>query len=235
MSDLENTAQKVMFNPENAISPLPKNHEVNSIIEKVERFAELTDSLSDLESPDEVNELLADITRHGKWVFNYIEILERNAIELKEKAKRFTDAAKVQENKAKSYKEYLKTALRAGGFEKFKMDDLTLDLIKVVSYQPKSPATEKDLREHTEFVTTVFKWKTDPTVSDYVDYKEKIDRIFEWKLDRLKAEIKDCIKTINAKKVTPEERQTAQDRLDLLNELVLEQHSYQLRSSVTKV
>lgn len=212
-----------------------KKHVNKSIIEKIQRFQELAEMLEDPENPNEIQELLADITRHGKWVFEYIGLLEKNASELKEKAKKLTEAAKSQENRAKTYKEYLKTALKAGGFDRFTMDDLVLDLIKQTDYIPKAPASEKDLIAMPDYVETILKWKNAPEIMDWVDHKDKVDRVFEWKIDKIKAEIKAAQKILDAKKSTAEQKEIAQNEINKLSELVREEYKYSLKSKVNKL
>lgn len=212
----------------------PKQKNRLSIIEKLRNFQELAESLDEPDQ-DEIEALLADIRAHGHYVFEWIEILERNASELREKARKFADSAKTQENKAKAAKDYLKTAMKVGGFEKFPMGDFTLQLIKSMDYTAKTTASEKDFLANYEYVEPTFKWKHEPTVSDWVDHQEKIDRIFQWKIDSIKAQIKAHQKILDLKKTTPEQKTSSQIELEKLLDLVRAEEKFMLKTVVNKV
>jgi hypothetical protein len=224
--------EQISETPEPIHEEKPKNR--LSIIEKLRQFQELAESLDE---PDqgEIEALLANIKKHGHYVFEWIELLEKNASQLREKAKMFADSAKVQENKAKAAKAYLMTALKAGGFERFPMGDFTLQLIKSLDYLPKTTASEKDFLANYEYVEPTFKWKAEPTVSDWVDQQDKIDRIFQWKMDAIKSQIKRHHKTLDLKKSTPEQKIEAQTELDKLLDLVRTEEKFMLKTVVSKV
>lgn len=217
------------------LSEPKKDHDKKSIVFKVQRFQELSELLVEPDYENEVQDLLKDIRSHANWVYEYIEILEDNAERLRERAKMISEAARVQENKAKTYKEYLKTALQVGGFEKFPIGDMVLNLSTVTKYVPKQPATEKDLMINPELVDTKFEWLKEPDVMDWVDNKEKIKRSFEWKLDKIKAEIKACQKVVDSKKSTPEQKDIAASQIDKLSAIVREEYSYTLKITANKV
>lgn len=220
-------------------TPTPTQNKVEnlrklSIIEKIQKFQDLAESMDEPDE-NEVQELLADITAHGQHVFDWINLLEKNAAELREKARKLGDSARVQENKAKAYKDYLKTALKSAGFEKFPMGDFTLNLVKSIDYLPKSAPTEKDFVSLNEYVDTSFEWKVKPTVMEWVDHKDKVDRNFIWKIDIIKAEIKKHQKTLELKKSTEEQKQHAKNELEKLNEIVRTEEKYVLKTVVNKL
>lgn len=212
--------------------PKPKNR--LSIIEKIRHFQELAESLNEPDQ-DEIDALLTDIKEHGHYVFEWIDILEKNASELRDKAKKFAESARIQENKAKAAKDYLKTALKAGGFERFPMGDFTLQLVRSFDYLPKSTACEKDFLANYDYVEPCFKWKGEPSVTDWVEHQDKIDRVFNWKIDTIKAEIKKHQKTLDLKKSTSEQKTEAQAELDKLLDLVRTEEKIMLKTVVNKV
>lgn len=222
-----NTSTEPQTPPQNEVRNL-------SIIEKIHNFNKLADSMDDNDQ-DEIEALLKDIQAHGSYVYDWIQLLEKNAQELKDKAKRLTDSARVQENKAKQYKDYLKTALKSAGFEKFPMGDFTLNLVTSFDYTPRTAPSEKDFIAMNEFVDSEFAWKTKPTVMDWVDHKDKIDRNFVWKMDIIKSEIKKHQKTLDLKKSTEEQKELARVELEKLYELVRIEEKYALKTSVNKL
>jgi len=214
---------------------IKKTHENNSIIQKVIQFQRYAEGLDEPERPEEIQELLADIANHAEWVIEFIKRLEINASELKEKAAMFAKSAKTQDNKAKSYKEYLKQALKSGGYEQLAVGDLMLKLSKSVTYKPKAAPTEDDLINMTDFVETKFNWKKDPEALDYLEHKDKVERVFDWKEAMIKAEIKASQKVINSKKSNDIEKAAATKSLEKILPLMDEQHSFKLNVGVKKI
>lgn len=214
---------------------IPKTHTQNSIIQKVIQFQRYAEALDEPERPEEIQELLADIGNHAEWVIEYVKLLEKNSKDLKEKAAAFAASAKTQENKAKTYKEYLKQALKSCGYEKLEAGNLMLKLVRSVTYKPKTEPSEADFLAMTDFVETKFNWNREPNAGDFIDDNKKVDRVFTWKESILKAELKAARKIIKTKKSSPEEKAEAQTKIDTLLKVLDEQYSYKLNISVKKI
>lgn len=153
-----------------------------SIVDKVQAFADLADGIREPDDDNEISELLENIEEHGSTIYEYIKLLEADAAELKIRGDKIVSARKVQENKAKRYKQQLKDAMNLAGFSSFTAGDFRVKVSNSKKLQPSRPPNEKDFVNRPELVIPKFSWNREPEASDKLENGDLVETDFAWDL-----------------------------------------------------
>ena len=157
-----------------------------SIIEKVQKFADLADGILEPIDENELAELSKDISNHGIKVYDYMKLVEKDSEELKEESERLAKAAKEQKNKAKSLRNYLADAMNKSGFTKMKFGRLSMSIQTRKKLIEKRPPTEKDFLANAYLVVPSYSWSRSPDATDKIKDGSLVSTDFSWDMAKIK-------------------------------------------------
>jgi hypothetical protein len=156
------------------------------LIEQLRKFSEAAEGLREDISEDELSILTTNIKDHIDDILEYVDAVEDDAQRLKMLAKKYSDAARTQENKALRIKEHVKFALKSQGFTKFSTEKNRITLSSIEKIVPRRPATIDDALLHPTVVIPSLKWKGEPPLTIVDQYPDLVEFDYSWDIVKLK-------------------------------------------------
>lgn len=158
-----------------------------SLQEQLKLFSEAADGIRDDVSEAELQELAKNIETNAADLWRYHEIVDEDSKRLYAKAAEYSKAALQQKNKAARIKDFLKFALKQGGFTKAKFGDVKMTLSESRKAVAKRPATDADFYTMPDLCTVEFGWSAKPTLQEWTQYPHLVEPQFDFDVAALKA------------------------------------------------
>ncbi len=158
-----------------------------SIHEQIQKWSEAADGLQGEIPQAELDAMTKDIGSHAEELWTYHELIAADAERLSEKAKEYSEAARMQKKKSERVKDYLKFALKSNGFTKAKFGAVRMALSITPKNVEKRPATETDFYAMPEFTTVKFSWTKPPSIQLWEEWPDFVAPEFAWDIAKLEA------------------------------------------------
>jgi len=158
---------------------------MSNLLEQLKQFADACENIREDIPPEELAAITKDVAKNIDEILEYIDIVERDAEYLRERARKYADAAKQQENKAKRIHDYVKFALKSQGFKRFKTERNQITLSESTKIIPNRLPTFDDYWNNPDLIKVDLEWARKPNYEEWVERPADITPIYEWKMDEV--------------------------------------------------